>query len=98
MLKKSDTWIIETRNSAIINHRTKYWTGRKCARGHESRRYVSSGICCKCNYENSQAYQRRKTNEHLGVEEPMTRVSYMVRRGHEQTILDYVEIINKTEV
>ena len=93
MLKKSDTWIIETRSEAIAATRTQYWTGKTCARGHESKRYTSSGICCKCNYENVIEYQNRKINELRGIEGPMVRVSFMIPRSQEQALRDYAALL-----
>ena len=94
-MKESETWIVEERNDAIAARRTKYWTGRTCNRGHESRRYTRTGACCKCGTENSMNYQKNKINEIKGAGGPMTQVICMVPRGQEQALRDYVEILNK---
>ena len=93
-MKESDLWLVKTRSQAIAGGRNKYWTGKKCARGHESQRYTSSGICCKCNYENSQTYQKRRTNQLRGIDDPMIRVSVMLHRDQEQALRDYANILN----
>lgn len=97
-MEKSDTWIVEERNEAIAAHRSKYWTGRKCARGHESQRYTKTGVCCKCNSENAMEYQKRKVNEYKGIDDPMTRVNIEIHRDQEQALRDYAEILNKMSV
>lgn len=50
---------IKTRRAAAEAGETKYWTGRPCSKGHESPRYTSTGICCKCNVEATKAYSQR---------------------------------------
>lgn len=49
---------IKTRGQAADDGDRKYYTGRKCINGHDSPRYVSSGICCKCNVDNAQKYAK----------------------------------------
>lgn len=50
---------IKTRREAAIAGETKYWTGRQCGKAHDSPRYTSTGICCKCNAEATKAYSKR---------------------------------------
>lgn len=38
----------ETRLRAAAAGYTRYYTGRPCAQGHDSERYVSSGACIEC--------------------------------------------------
>ena len=49
--------LIDTTMDSGLKHRRKdarsagdihYYTGRKCAKGHLSPRYVSTGECCEC--------------------------------------------------
>jgi len=95
-MNKSDAWAIETRANAAKAGRTKYWTGKLCARGHLSRRYTSSGICCKCNTENSKVYQRRLSNLIKGVKDDTVRVSYRIPKRHIETLNTYVDMLNET--
>ena len=94
-MNKSDLWIVETRNEAAAAGRTKYWTGKKCSRDHESQRYTATGICCKCSSENAMAYQKRYANRLRGL--PKT-VSVRVRVPEEQVqaLKDYVSILNQS--
>lgn len=62
---------IKTRKQAAEAGENKYYTGRPCAHGHESPRYTSTGICCKCNSVNVSAYNKRmrttNNNKQAGV-------------------------------
>lgn len=50
---------IKTRKQAAFDGDSKYWTGKTCSKNHESPRYTSTGICCKCNAEAAKAYNAR---------------------------------------
>lgn len=39
---------IMTRRQAAEAGRTKYYTGRPCAKGHDAQRFTSTGTCVKC--------------------------------------------------
>ena len=94
-MNKSDLWIVETRKQAVAAGRKKYWTGKKCSRGHEYQRYTASGICCKCNSDNSIAHQKRFINTMRGM--PATvRVNMRVREDQAQALKDYCNILNQT--
>jgi len=97
-MKESETWIVEERNDAIAARRTKYWTGRTCNRGHESRRYTRTGACCKCGTENSMDYQKRKINElQVMGDSNMVVVRISIHEDFVQNLKDYAEILNKTK-
>lgn len=49
---------IKTRKQAAQAGENKYYTGKPCINGHDGPRYVSSGICCKCNSEGVKRYQK----------------------------------------
>jgi len=50
----------------------RYYDGKLCRKGHDSDRYVSSGICCKCTYQSRFDYgrllekQRDKQGNYIG--------------------------------
>jgi len=48
---------IMTRGQAEAIGRLKYWTGRPCRRGHWSFRYVSTGMCMRCNREHAREHR-----------------------------------------
>jgi hypothetical protein len=50
--------IIKTRRQAAEDGDKKYRTGRTCKNGHDSPRYTSSGICCRCNVEAARRYNK----------------------------------------
>lgn len=50
---------IKKRRDAAEAGENKYYTGRPCTNGHDSPRYTSSGICCKCNSEGVKNYNKR---------------------------------------
>jgi len=48
-----------TRREAAEKGLKKYDTGRPCKHGHDSPRYVSTGICCRCNTINVGRYSKK---------------------------------------
>lgn len=48
---------ILTRAEAAALHATTYYTGRPCRRGHDDKRYVSTGCCVVCSKMHSTNYQ-----------------------------------------
>lgn len=56
---------ILTRRQAANLGMNKYYTGKPCSHGHDSPRYVSSGICCKCNAEGVKRYNQGITKERV---------------------------------
>lgn len=49
---------IKTRRQAAEDGENKYYTGKPCVNGHDSPRYTSTGICCKCNAEGVKKYNK----------------------------------------
>jgi len=50
---------IKTRKEAADAGENKYYTGKPCSHGHDSQRYTSTGICCKCNAEGVKKYNKK---------------------------------------
>lgn len=50
---------IKTRRQAAEAGENKYYTGSPCVNGHDSLRYTTSGICCKCNAEGVKTYNKK---------------------------------------
>lgn len=50
---------VKTRRQAAADGDAKYWTGKPCSKNHESPRYTTTGICCRCNAEAARAYNAR---------------------------------------
>jgi len=63
---------VMTRRQAREAGRMKYYTGKVCANGHVSQRYVSSGICCDCNSQNVNASRTRKNQKRASGFVPIT--------------------------
>ena len=87
-----DTWVIETRKEAATRGVSKYYTGRPCTNGHESQRYTSSGICCKCNTENTMRYQRNMVSR-LNGKTVDVRVVLYVPEDQVDALQAYAEIL-----
>lgn len=49
----------KTRKEAADAGENKYYTGKPCTHGHDSPRYTSTGICCKCNAEGVKKYNKK---------------------------------------
>lgn len=97
IMNKSDTWVVETRREAAAAGRSKYWTGKRCNRNHESRRYTTTGTCCKCNSENAIAYKKQVTNELRGIVDLMSTITIKIHRNQKQALRDYADMLNKLE-
>lgn len=49
---------IVTRMEAAKAGLVRYYTGRKCKRGHDAERFTSTGICVVCNRENASSHRQ----------------------------------------
>lgn len=50
---------VKTRMEAAQAGEKKYRTGKPCSNGHDSPRYTSTGICCRCNVDAAKRYSGR---------------------------------------
>jgi hypothetical protein len=37
----------------------RYYTGKACAKGHDSERYTANGVCVMCNLENGRNFNQK---------------------------------------
>jgi hypothetical protein len=49
--------VITTRADARSNGETRYFTGKRCPRGHLAERYTSDGKCCACGMDEVAAWR-----------------------------------------
>lgn len=72
---------IKTRKQAQMDGDKKFYTGRPCAHGHDSPRYVISGTCCVCAAASTKIYNsafKRSKNEANFGQSTLVRVNGIV--------------------
>lgn len=90
--KPDDTVVlVETRETARAAGRPKYYPGEPCIRGHKAPRYTNSGICTKCNYENTKAYHQRK----MGINDGKTTINIKINRNQVPALKQYANLLNE---
>lgn len=77
---------ILTRKQAATLCKTRYFTGKECARGHLSERYTRTGTCCDC----SAKYKRKYIADILGNQHGLKKVLYLVHKDDVPKIDAYV--------
>jgi len=84
---------VQTRDQALMQNRSKYFTGKLCRNGHASLRYASSGICVECQKEAQKATRGRKNQLRAGI---LISVTLQVPKGDRQHIEEYAaELVKK---
>ena len=58
--------VIERWVAAVSDH-PKYYTGKRCKRGHNSQRYTSTGACVQCRQMQYTVKKRKLTTNHVQV-------------------------------
>lgn len=56
-------FIVKTRRQAAEAGEKRYYTGKPCAKGHDSQRFTSTGVCIKCASGYVKEYNKRLNRE-----------------------------------